>query len=77
MAGARNGSVAIGEGRLHFFDQPREDGGRGTIHPIGIQADNLESLVTRTKTKGLPFRKEIRNFELWKWAMTPAPTNVR
>ena len=57
--------------------QPREDGGRGTIHPIGIPADNLESLVTHSKTKGLPFRKEIRNFELWKGAMTPAPANVR
>jgi predicted enzyme related to lactoylglutathione lyase len=31
MAGARNVFVAVGKGRLHFYDQPPKDEGNGAI----------------------------------------------
>ena len=76
MAGARNVFLAIGKGRLHFYDQPPRDKGRGAIHHIGIQTDDLESLVARMKAKGVSFRKEITDFGFWKYVMAPAPDDV-
>jgi len=76
MAGSRNVFMAIGNGRLHFYDQPPRDQGRGAIHHIGIQTDNLEALVAHMKAKSVPFRKEISDFGFWKYVMAPAPDNV-
>jgi len=76
MAGSRNVFLAIGQGRLHFYDQPPRDQGRGAIHHIGIQTDNLEDLVAHMKARGVPFRKEISDFGFWKYVMAPAPDNV-
>jgi len=76
MAGSRNVFVAIGQGRLHFYEQPPKDEGRGAIHHLGIQTDNLEALVAHMKAKGVSFRKEISDFGFWKYVMAPAPDNV-
>lgn len=76
MAGARNVFVAIGQGRLHFYDQPPKDQGRGAIHHLGIETDDLEGLVAHMKAKGAPFRKEIADFGFWKYVMALAPDNV-
>jgi len=76
MAGARNVFLAIGKGRLHFYDQPPRDEGRGSIHHIGIQTDDLEGLVGRLKVRGFQFRKEISDFGFWKYVMAQAPDNV-
>jgi len=76
MAGARNVFVAIGQGRLHFYDQPPKDQGRGAIHHLGIQTDDLEALVAHMKAKGVPFRKEIADFGFWKYVMALPPDNA-
>ena len=76
MAGARNVFVAVGQGRLHFYDQPPRDEGKGAIHHIGIQTDDLQGLVTLMKAKGFPFRKEISDFGFWKYVMVEAPDHV-
>jgi len=76
MAGARNVFIAIGRGRLHFYDQPPRDQGRGAIHHLGIETDDLEALVAHMKAKGVQFRKEIADFGFWKYVMAPAPENV-
>jgi len=76
MAGARNVFIAIGRGRLHFYDQPPRDQGRGAIHHLGIETDDLEALVAHMKAKGVPFRKEIADFGFWKYVMAPAQDNV-
>ncbi len=76
MAGARNVFLLIGQGRLHFYEQPPRDEGRGAIHHIGIQTDNLEGLVAHMKARGVPFRKGITDFGFWKYVMAPAPDNV-
>ncbi len=76
MAGARNVFLAIGKGRLHFYDQHPRDEGRGAIHHLGIQTDDLEALVAHMKAKGFRFRKEIADFGFWKYVMVQAPDNV-
>ncbi len=76
MAGARNVFLAIGQGRLHFYDQPPKDEGKGAIHHIGIQTDDLEGLVAHMKGKGFQFRKEISDFGFWKYVMVQAPDSV-
>ena len=76
MAGARNVFLAVGEGRLHFYDQPPKDEGKGAIHHIGIQTDDLEGLVAHMKGKGFQFRKEISDFGFWKYVMVQAPDKV-
>jgi catechol 2,3-dioxygenase-like lactoylglutathione lyase family enzyme len=76
MAGARNVFIAIGKGRLHFYDQPPRDPGCGAIHHIGIQTDDLPALVAHMKAKGFVCRKEISDFGFWKYVMVQAPDNV-
>ena len=76
MAGARNVFLTVGRGRLHFYDQPPRDEGKGAIHHIGIQTDDLQGLVTLMKAKGFPFRKEISDFGFWKYVMVQAPDHV-
>ena len=76
MAGARNVFVAIGQGHIHFYDQPPKDQGRGSIHHLGIETDDLEALVAHMKDKGFSFRKEITDFGFWKYVMALAPDNV-
>ena len=76
MAGARNVFLAIGKGRLHFYDQPPRDEGRGAIHHLGVQTDDLKALVAQMKAKGFQFRKEIADFGFWKYVMVQAPDNV-
>jgi len=76
MAGVRNVFIAVGKGRLHFYDQPPRDEGRGAIHHLGIQTEDLEALVAHMKTKGLIFRKAISDFGFWKYVMIQAPDNV-
>ena len=76
MAGARNVFLAIGKGRLHFYDQPPKDERKGAVHHIGIQTDDLEGLVARMKSKGFQFHKEISDFGFWKYVMVQAPDHV-
>lgn len=76
MAGARNVFLAIGRGRLHFYDQAPADERRGAIHHLGIETDDLEGLVAHMKAKGFHFRKEIRDFGFWKYVMVAGPDNV-
>ncbi len=76
MAGARNVFLQSGGGFLHFYDQPPKDEGKGAMHHIGIQTDDLEGLVSHMKSKGTIFRKEIADFGFWKYIMTAGPDQV-
>ena len=57
MAGARNVMIAIGTAKINFYDQSPKDSGRGAIHHLGIETDDLESLVYHMKSKGFELRK--------------------
>jgi catechol 2,3-dioxygenase-like lactoylglutathione lyase family enzyme len=76
MAGSRNVMIAIGGGKLNFYDQPPRDAGRGPVHHLGIETDDLEALVERMKAKGVEFRKPIRDLGLWKYVMVEGPDGL-
>jgi len=76
MAGARNVMIAIGTSKINFYDQAPKDQGRGAIHHLGIETDNLEALVEHMKGKGFQFRKDIKSFGPMKYVMARAPDNV-
>ncbi|MGD0623222.1 MAG: VOC family protein [Thermodesulfobacteriota bacterium] len=76
MAGSRNVFLTIGQGRLHFYDQPPRDQRIGTIHHLGIETDDLTGLVAHMRARGMSFRKGITDFGFWKYVMVMAPDNV-
>ena len=76
LAGARNVFMKIGNGRVHFYDQPPKNPGRGSIHHFGIQTDDMDEVVNNMKSKGIPFKKDIVDFGFWRYIMVPAPDNI-
>jgi catechol 2,3-dioxygenase-like lactoylglutathione lyase family enzyme len=66
LAGARNVFMRIGNGRLHFYDQPPKNSGRGSIHHFGIQTDDIEGLVEKMRAEGVEFKKGVTDFGFWK-----------
>ena len=76
LAGARNVFMKIGHGRLHFYDQPPKNSGRGSIHHFGIQTGNIEEVVDKVKSGGVALRKGITDLGFWKYVMVPAPDDI-
>jgi catechol 2,3-dioxygenase-like lactoylglutathione lyase family enzyme len=76
LAGARNVFMKIGHGRLHFYDQPPKNPGRGSIHHFGIQTDDIEKVVDKLKSGGVALRKGITDLGFWKYLMVPAPDDI-
>ena len=76
MAGARNIFLAVGKGRIHFYEQAPRDEWRGAIHHLGIETDDLNALIEHMKAKGFHFRKEVCDLGFWKYVMAAAPDNV-
>jgi catechol 2,3-dioxygenase-like lactoylglutathione lyase family enzyme len=76
LAGARNVFMKIGHGRLHFYDQPPKDPGRGSIHHFGIQTDDIEGVVGKLRSGGVSLKKGITDLGLWKYIMVPAPDDI-
>ena len=76
MAGARNVMIQIGSSRINFYDQPPKDQGRGAIHHLGIETEDLEALVAHMKSNGFQFINKIKSFGPLKYLMAAAPDNV-
>lgn len=76
FAGARNVFMRIGNGRLHLYDQPPKNPGRGSIHHFGMQTDDIVGLVKRMRAGGVEFKKGITEFGFWKYIMVPAPDDI-
>ncbi|MFX1447170.1 MAG: VOC family protein [Promethearchaeota archaeon] len=76
LAGARNVMIVIGSSRINFYDQPPKDKGKGAVHHLGIETDNLVALVEHMKSKGFEFRKSIKNIGIFKYVMAEAPDHV-
>ncbi len=74
MAGARNIFLAIGKGRIHFYEQAPRDEWRGAIHHLGIETDDLNALIEHMKAKGFHFRKEVCDLGFWKLSWLPPRT---
>lgn len=76
FAGSRNVLVAIGDGRLNFYDQPPRDRGRNAVHHLGIQTEDLEGLVRRMREGGVTFRKPITVTDDLSYVMVEGPDGV-
>ena len=76
MAGARNVMIKIGNSKINFYDQPPKDQGRGAVHHLGIETENIEELVAHMKNKGFKFRKPITNLGIFKYVMAEGPDHV-
>ena len=76
MAGVRNVMIAIGSSKINFYDQPPKDQGRGVVHHLGIETDDIEVLVAHMKQKGFEFKNPIKNLGVWKYVMVEAPDHV-
>ncbi len=76
LAGSRNVFLKIGRGRVHLYDQPPRDHGRGGVHHLGIRTDNLVALAADMQSKGAQFRSDIREFGSWRYIMVAAPDDV-
>jgi catechol 2,3-dioxygenase-like lactoylglutathione lyase family enzyme len=76
LAGARNVFLAVGSGRLHIYDQPPRDQGRGAIHHLGIKVADLREVWRRLEADGVPSRGGLREFDGWRYVMITAPDEV-
>ena len=76
MAGARNIMIAIGGAKINFYDQPPKDEGRGAIHHLGIETDDLEGLIKHMQSKGFKFIKKVKDLGVWKYIMVEGPDQV-
>ena len=76
IAGARNVMISIGSAKLNFYEQPPKDKGRGAIHHLGIETDDLEALVTHMKNNGFKFRKDIKSLGVLRYVMAEGPDHI-
>jgi catechol 2,3-dioxygenase-like lactoylglutathione lyase family enzyme len=76
FASARNVFMRVGNGRIHFYDQPPKFSGRGSIHHFGIQTDDIEDVINNLKSMGVVFKKNITDAGFWKYIMVPAPDDI-
>lgn len=76
LAGARNVFIKIGNGRLHLYDQPPKNPGKGNIHHFGIQTDDIEEVISKLISGGVVLKKGISNLGFWKYIMVPAPDEI-
>jgi hypothetical protein len=76
VAGARNMMISIGSGIINFYEQPPKDSGRGVVHHLGIETDDLVALVEKMKNKGYQFRKPITDLGGLKYVMVAGPDNM-
>ena len=75
FAGARNVFMRVGEGRLHLYDQAPKHEGAGTVHHLGIETDELESLVERLRAAGVSVT-DVRRHDEADYAMAKAPDGL-
>ena len=76
MAGARNIMIEIGSAKINFYDQAPKDEGRGAIHHLGIETDDLEGLMKHMNSKGFKFVRKVKNLGVWKYIMAEGPDHV-
>ena len=76
LAGARNVFLGLGTGRIHVYDQPPRDQGRGAIHHLGLKVCGLRQVWRRLEAAGVASRQGLREHEGWRYVMIAAPDNV-
>jgi catechol 2,3-dioxygenase-like lactoylglutathione lyase family enzyme len=75
FAGARNVFMTVGTGRIHLYDQPPKTVGQATVHHIGVQTDELETVVERLRHMGVSVTG-IRREPTAAYAMAEGPDRL-
>ncbi|MFI7708078.1 VOC family protein [Nonomuraea sp. NPDC049480] len=75
FAGARNVFLTVGTGRIHLYDQPPRSTERSTVHHLGIQTDELETVVERLRAMGVSVT-DIRCEPTARYAMAEGPDRL-
>ncbi len=76
LAGARNVFIAVGGGRLHLYDQPPRDTGRGAVHHLGIRVKGLAAVWPSLEAAGVFSQSGLREHGHWRYVMVRAPDDV-
>jgi catechol 2,3-dioxygenase-like lactoylglutathione lyase family enzyme len=75
FAGARNIFMRVGSGRLHLYDQPPKATGQATVHHLGVQTDEIETVVERLRALGTSVT-DIRREPAAAYAMAEGPDRL-
>ena len=75
-AGARNVFVAVGSGRLHFYDQPPRSTERNAVNHIGLVVEGLDALAAAMAEAGIELPKGVQRFPDGNYLMVQAPDQV-
>lgn len=75
-AGARNVFVAVGSGRLHFYDQPPRSTDRNAINHVGLVVRGLDALAEAMLAEGVHLPKGVQRFPDGNYLMVEAPDRV-
>jgi catechol 2,3-dioxygenase-like lactoylglutathione lyase family enzyme len=75
FAGARNIFLRVGASRIHLYDQPPKSAGQATVHHLGVQTDELETVVQRLRTLGVSVT-DIRREPGAAYAMAEGPDRL-
>jgi len=75
-AGARNVFVAVGSGRLHFYDQPPRTTERNALNHVGLVIERLDELADAMAAAGVPLPKGVQRYPDGNYLMVEAPDRV-
>ena len=76
LAGSRNVLIAVGTGRINFYDQAPRDPGRGAVHHLGVRVADLREVWRRLQAQGVTSRNGLREQDGWRYVMIEAPDGV-
>lgn len=76
LAGSRNVFMAVGAGRIHVYDQPPRDMGRGAVHHLGLKVQGLRAVWARLQSDGVTSPGGLREHGDWRYVMVAAPDGV-
>ncbi|GAA4637507.1 hypothetical protein GCM10023196_091570 [Actinoallomurus vinaceus] len=62
-------------GRIHLYEQPPKTLGQGTVHHLGVQTDELETVVERLRALGVSV-PDIRDEPTATYAMAQGPDRL-
>jgi hypothetical protein len=76
IARVRNVMIAVGSGRINIYDQAPRPGRSGAYHHLGIQTDDLDSLIAHMEDKSFSFQGSVREYGDLRYMMALAPDNI-
>ena len=75
-AGVRNVRIQIGSSFIHLYDQAPKAPRGGAIHHLGIETEDLESLLVHLKSLSVTCKNEIKEEKKFKYVMVEGPDDL-